>query len=295
MTLRSAQSPTKPLTAIFWMVVTGLLFVCVTALVKLLGTDLPAAQSAFIRYVLGLTFLLPMAPSLMRLRLTGRQYGLFALRGLVHSLGVALWFFAMARIPIADVTAMNYMSPIYITLGAAMFLGERLHFRRILAVLVALIGAFIILRPGMRDLGAGHFAMIFTALMFGASYLLAKQLSGEVSAAIVVAMLSVFVTVGLAPLALTNWVPPTWPQIGVLFLVASAATAGHYTMTLAFAAGPMTVTQPVTFLQLVWAVLLGYFVFGEGIDIWVIVGGALILASVVFISWREALLKQRRA
>jgi drug/metabolite transporter (DMT)-like permease len=88
-------------------------------------------------------------------------------------------------------------------------------------------------------------------------------------------------------------VTPTFADLVLLFAVACFATAGHYTMTLAFAAAPVTVTQPVTFTQLVWAVLLGYFVFGESVDIWVVVGGVIILASVSFITWREAVLKRQ--
>ncbi len=279
---------------VFWMVVTGLLFVAVTALVKYLGPAVPAAQAAFMRYVLGLVFLIPMLRPILRARLTRRQLGLFGARGIVHTLGVSLWFFAMARIPIADVTAMNYMSPIYVTLGAALFLGEKLAARRILAVLVALVGALIILRPGFREIGAGHFAMLFTALCFGASYLLAKQTSDETSPAVVVGMLSITVTIGLAPLAAAVWVPPSPASWAILFAVACVATAGHYTMTLAFRAAPVTVTQPVTFLQLVWAVLLGALVFDEGIDPWVVLGGLVIIASVSFIAWREAMVKRRQ-
>jgi drug/metabolite transporter (DMT)-like permease len=117
-------------------------------------------------------------------------------------------------------------------------------------------------------------------------------MADEVKATVVVAMLSIFVTIGLAPFALANWVTPSWNDLGMLFAVASFATAGHYTMTLAFAAAPVTMTQPITFLQLVWAVLLGALVFAEPVDIWVILGGGLILASVTFITWREAVLKR---
>lgn len=78
-----------------------------------------------------------------------------------------------------------------------------------------------------------------------------------------------------------------------MFLVAVFATFSHYTMTLAFRAAPVAVTQPVTFLQLIWAVLLGLLVFGEPIDGWVVLGGSIILASVTFISWREAVLKRK--
>jgi len=278
---------------IFWMVVTGLQFVGVTALVKTLGTRIPAPEAAFIRYVLGLVFLLPVLGQLRRLRPGKRIMALFGLRGLAHTLGVALWFYAMARIPIADVTAMNYLSPIYVTLGAAIFLGERLALRRVLAIVIALIGALIILRPGFREVGTGHLAMLFTAIFFGASYLTAKRLSQEVGPGLVVAMLSITVTIGLAPLAMMDWVWPTAWETLIPFGVACLATGGHFTMTLAFRAAPLAVTQPVTFLQLVWAVALGALVFNEGVDPFVVLGGLVIVGAVSFISWRETVLKGR--
>lgn len=274
------------------MVLTGLNFVAVTAIVKHIGNDVPAAQSAFLRYLLGLVFLVPMVRNILAAHLTRRQLKLFAARGVVHTIAVILWFYAMARIPIADVTAMNYLSPVYVTLGAALILREPLPPRRLAAVVMALVGAVIILRPGFREVDTGHIAMLGTALMFAAGYLIAKQLSGEVSAAVVVGMLSVTVTIGLAPFAYAVWVPVSMANVGWLFLVACFATAGHYSMTLAFAAAPLTVTQPVTFLQLIWAVLLGALVFGEGIDGWVILGGAVIMGSVSFITWREARAKR---
>jgi drug/metabolite transporter (DMT)-like permease len=288
------NSDTRPIAGILWMLFTGLNFVAVTAVVKHVGATVPAAEAAFLRYALGLVFLVPMLGPLMRLRIGRRDLALFALRGVFHTGGVILWFYAMARIPMADVTAMNYLNPIYVTIGAAVFLGERLAARRIIAVGVALIGAVIILRPGFREISPGHFAMIFTAIFFGGSYLLAKHLSGRASAAAVVAMLSITVTIGLAPFAWSVWVTPTIEQLGWLFLVALFATVAHFSMTKAFAAAPVSVTQPVTFLQLIWAVALGALVFGEPVDGWVVLGGAVIMGSVSFIAWREAVLKRRR-
>ncbi|MCT4555622.1 MAG: DMT family transporter [Pelagimonas sp.] len=283
----------SPARGIFWMLVTGLCFVAVTALVKALHGRVPAAESAFLRYVLGLVFLIPMWPELRRLKLTRRLVGLFTLRGVAHTVGVALWFYAMSRIPIAEVTALNYLNPVYVTILAVIFLKERLAMRRILAILAALAGALIILRPGFRELDPGHLAMLGTAMLFAVSYLLAKIFSGEVSASVVVAMLSITVTIGLAPLAWMVWVWPSWGDLAILFGVACFATAGHYTMTLAFAAAPVTVTQPVTFLQLVWSVMLGALFFGEPADPYVITGGVLILGAVLFITWREAVLARR--
>ncbi len=283
----------RPGWGIFWMVVTGILFVGVTALVKTIGTRLPASQAAFLRYALGLILLVPAVPVILRTPSSPRLWAIFGARGAVHTIGVALWFFAMARIPLADVTAMNFLSPIYVTIGAALFLGERLALRRLIAVLVALAGALIILRPGLREVGPGHLAMLLTAICFGASYLLAKLASNETSPVVVVGMLSATATVGLAPLAALDGVAPTWLELVTLFGVAALATGGHYTMTLAFRAAPLAVTQPMTFLQLVWAVLLGALVFGEGVDPYVVLGGLVIVGSVSFITWREAMLKRR--
>ena len=283
--------PHRPITGIFWMLVTGVCFICVTALVKYMGPRLPAAEAAFLRYAIGLLFLLPVLGTLRSAHLNRRQWSLFGLRGLLHALGVILWFYAMTRIPIAEVTAMNYLAPIYVTIGAALFLGEKLATRRIFAVCMGLAGAAIILRPGFRDVSTGHLAMLVAAVVFGGSYLLAKVLADEVKPAIVVVMLSVFVTIGLAPFALPVWIMPSFRELLLLAAVAFFATAGHYTMTLAFAAAPLTVTQPVTFLQLLWATLLGAVFFAEPVDIWVVLGGAVILGSVTFITWREAVLK----
>ena len=270
------------------MIVTGLMFVAVTAIVKYLGDSVPAAQAAFLRYILGLVFLIPMMRPILAARLTKRQLGLFTLRGVVHSLAVILWFFAMTQISIAEVTAMNYLAPVYVALGAAVFLGEKLAARRILAVVVALLGALLILRPGIREVSPGHIAMLVTAVLFAVGYLIAKLMADEVSAPVVVGMLSITVTIGLAPFAWAVWVTPTAEQLFWLFIVACFATAGHYTMTLAFSAAPVTVTQPASLLQLVCATTLGWVVFGEAADVWVLSGGGIIIAAVSFIAWREA-------
>lgn len=285
--------PSRPLIGILWMLVTGLFFVAVTALVKTMGGRIPAVEAAFLRYLLGLVFLLPMLGKVVSAHLTPKQHMLFGIRGAFHAVGVMLWFFSMTRIPIAEVTAINYLAPVFVTIGAALFLGEKLAMRRIAAIVVALVGTAIILRPGFREVTDGHTAMMLAAVVFGGSYLLAKVLVDQINAVVVVSMLSLWVTIALAPFAAMVWVTPTLTEIGILMGVAFFATAGHYTMTLALRDAPVTVTQPVTFLQLVWATLLGVTVFAEPIDAWVIVGGILILAAISFITWREAVLNRR--
>ena len=283
----------RPVEGILWTFGAGILFVMVNVLVKYLGPVMPASEMAFLRYGLGLVLLVPAIRQIMRLRLTRREWGLFILRGALHSVGVALWFYAMATIPLADVTAMNYLSPIYVTIGAALFMGERLAMRRILAIVVGLVGAVVILRPGFREIGPGHYAMLIAAVVFAGSYLLAKHLTDETGPVAVVTMLSVWVTIGLIPIAAPVWVTPTWFQLGILFVIAAFATVGHYLMTLGFRAAPVTITQPVTFLQLVWAVSLGAILFHEPVDPFVIAGGLMIIGAISYITWREHVIKKR--
>jgi drug/metabolite transporter (DMT)-like permease len=283
----------NPMAGVAWMLASGLTFVVVTGVVRYLGTDLPAAQSAFMRFGWGVVFL---APSLLTLWRVGVPAGLgpvIAYRGAIHTVAVTLWFYAMARIPVAEVTAIGYLNPVCVTLGAALLFGEKLAVRRLVAIGVALLGALIVLRPGLRVIEPGHWAQLGAALSFAGSYLFAKSLSGRMPAGAVVGILSVTVTLGLLPFALWVWVPMTAVQVGWLAVVAAAATAGHYCMTRAFAVAPISVTQPVVFLQLVWATLLGYFAFGEGVDPFVLLGGTVIIGAVTYITWREAQMKRR--
>ncbi|UWR01672.1 DMT family transporter [Ruegeria conchae] len=293
--MTSPNDQQRPLVGMFWMLSAGLSFVGMNALVKVLGTSMDPIQAAFLRYVFGLVFLIPAWRALIGTPLSTRNLTLFGLRGVVHAIAVMLWFYAMTRIPLAEVTAMNYMTPIYVTLGAALFLGERLAVRRIAAIGVAIVGVVIVLRPGFREVSPGHLAMLGTALALGGSYLLAKVMVHDIRPSAVVAHLSIWVTIALIPFAIAVWQPPSMRDLGILLVVASFATAGHYFMTLALQAAPVAVTQPVTFLQLIWATLLGTLVFHESVDIWVVVGGSLILAAVSFITWREAILSKGKA
>lgn len=283
----------RPVQGVLWMLASGLSFVGVTGLVRWLGTDLPAAQGAFIRFGFGVVFLLPTMAPMLRKGFAPGSLRLFGLRGLVHMAAVICWFHAMARLPVAEVTAIGYLNPVLVTLGGALFFGETLALRRILAVVVAIGGALIVLRPGLREVTDGHIAQVGAAFFFAGSYLFAKRLSAIVSASTIVAMMSLCVTLGLLPFALWVWVPVGLTQLAALALVAAFATMGHYCMTRAFGVAPLTVTQPVTFLQLVWATALGALVFGEGVDGFVLLGGGIIIAAISYITFREAMLRRR--
>ena len=137
----------------------------------------------------------------------------------------------------------------------------------------------LILRPGFQEISAGSAAQLTAAFLFAGSFLLAKRLTQRESSEDILVMLSIFCTLALLPGALYVWQTPSWSDIGWLAGVAVFATAGHYTITRAIAEAPLTVTQPLSFLQLVWAVLFGYWLFDETPDSVGDTGSALIIVG----------------
>lgn len=278
----------RPVEGVLWMLATGIAFVGVNGIVRHLGTDLPAAQSAFIRFVFGLVFLAPAIWAARATRFAPEVWRLFGWRGALHVAAVILWFYAMARVPVAEMAAIGFLNPVIVLVIAGLLLGEGLGRGRVISILVALIGALVVLRPGLREVSVGHLAQLAATVCFAVSYIFAKRLSGLAPASVVVAVLSVTVALGLAPFAWWVWEPVRADQLAWLAAVAGLATLGHYTMMRAFMAAPLAVTQPVTFLQIVWAALLGALVFGEAVDGFVLLGGAMIVAAVSLNTWAEA-------
>ena len=277
----------QSIVGILWMVITTILFVGVTATVRYLEGEVPAPQAAFLRYAIGTVLLTPSLISLVKIRPEKPLLQKFVLRGLVHSIGVTLWFYAMSVMPVAEVTAIGFLTYIFVSIGACIFLKEKLHKHRLTAILVSFVGAMIILRPGFKIIENGQIGMLMATVVFTASYLIAKIVSKERSSSEIVAMLSIFTTIFLIPTAIYSWEPLSLKAFLILAFTALIATIGHITMTQAIKAAPMVVTQPILFLQLVWASMVGLFIFSEEFDPFVILGGTIIMICVCYVSYRE--------
>ena len=278
---------------IMWMVLTTILFVGVTATVRYLEGEVPAPQAAFLRYAIGTLLLTPSLITLIKIKPNKPLMSKFLLRGLVHSFGVTLWFYAMSVMPVAEVTAIGFLTYIFVSIGACIFLKEKLHKHRITAVIISFVGALIILRPGFKVIESGQLGMLMATVVFTASYLIAKIVSKERSSSEIVAMLSVFTTIFLIPSAIYSWEPISLEAVLILAFTALIATIGHITMTQAIKAAPMVVTQPILFLQLVWASMVGLFLFDEQFDLYVIIGGTVIMICVCYVSYREHVLGKK--
>jgi drug/metabolite transporter (DMT)-like permease len=244
-------------------------------------------QAAFIRYAFGIVLVVPVILRVGLYGLLSTRIHLHASRGLVHGIGVMLWFYAMSRLPIAEVTALGFTTPIFTTAGAMLILGERVKNYRVAGILVGFIGALIVLRPGLRIIDFGAVAMLIAAPLFACSLLMAKVATKTESSSVIVALLSIFCTLTLLPLALVYWRTPTTEEWSLLFLTAIFATLGHYCLTRAFQSAELSALQPFSFLQLVWATLLGLVVFSEQPDLWLWLGAGVIVFSATWIGRQE--------
>ena len=270
-----------------WMLLSGIMFIGVTGVVRYLGGEMHPIQAAFIRYAFGIVLVVPVMLRVGLYELLSARIRLHASRGLVHGIGVMLWFYAMSRLPIAEVTALGFTTPIFTAAGAMLILGERAKNYRVAGIVLGFIGTLIVLRPGLRIIDFGAVAMLIAAPLFACSLLMAKVATKTESSSVIVALLSVFCTLTLLPLALVYWRTPTMEEWLLLLLAAVFATAGHYFLTLAFQSAELSALQPFSFLQLVWATLLGLVVFSEQPDLWLWLGAGVIVFSATWIGRQE--------
>ena len=267
----------------------GMIFCVLNALMRLLAQDMPAMQSQFLRYFMGLVVL---APWLWRDGLAAYKpqsvRGQFA-RGTFHSAGLALWFIALPRIPLADMTAIGFTTPIFVMIGAYLFLGEVMHWERWLAAAVGMAGVLIVVGPQLSGSGGvHHLIMLASAPMFAASFLITKALTRHERAGVILMWQAITVSLISLPLALWAWQwPSAWQWLGFL-LCGVLGSSGHYCLTRSFRVAEISSTQSVKFLDLIWSAALGWMVFSDTPSQSTLIGGALICATTIWIARREA-------
>ena len=193
--------------ALGWMVVSCMLFAIVMVAVRMLLHDLPPTQTAFLRYVVGIGLLMPFVGRQIPQIWRSPARGGFLARGILHAVAVSFWFYSIKVIPLADVNAILNLGPVWATIGAALFLGERLRLRRIMAILVSFAGAMIIIKPGFSDIVPGTWAVMVTAAFFAFSDLIAKQLKAHHDDNLIIMALSVTIALVSLPLAIVVWQP----------------------------------------------------------------------------------------
>ncbi len=244
-----------------------------------------APQASFIRYFVGLILILPWLLPLLKTPPTKRQMGLYTVRGVAHGIGVTLWFYAMARIPIAEVTPIGYISPIFVTIGAWMFLGEKPVWLRIVAVAIGFAGVIFVLRPGQQaGIPIGLLFALSGALLTAAIQLILKPMTAKDSSETLVAWnLILMVPIALVP-ALFVWSTPTLFEWGILAVQGVLGAVAMTLATKAFSLADASLITPFDFLRLPFVALLGFVLFAETVPVTTWIGGAVIFVATLLMA-----------
>lgn len=254
-----------------------LCFVGMDALIKAATVWLPVLQILWARFVVHLLCVA------LALKLTGRRVlpvsnrpGLQAVRSLVLAVCNLTFTAAIAFIPLAEATAINFIAPLFVLVLSGWWLKEAVGWRRWATVAIGIVGVLIILRPGTGATHPAAFLVLVTAVLFAVYAVMTRLLARHDDA-----MTTIFHT-GLAASAVTTlavpfvWVTP--PAIGIaqLVVIGALGSFGHYLMILAYAAAPASLLAPFGYTQLVWASLFGWLVFADVPDLPTILGGCVI-------------------
>lgn len=200
-------------------------------------------------------------------------------RNLVHYVAQAGWFFALTLIPLAEVVAIEFTTPIWTAILATIFLGERMNVSRILAVALGLIGVVVIVRPGLDTISTGQLIALLAAVAFGVSVVMVKSLTRTDTPLQIIFWMTVVQSIaGLVP-AIAVW---TWPDAatwGWLLVVAVCGTFSHYCMARAMLYADATIVVPMDFLRVPLTALAGWLLYAERMDLLAVLGAAMILGG----------------
>ena len=209
-------------------------------------------------------------------------------RNAAHYTGQLAWFVALTMIPLAQLMAIEFTTPIWGALLAALFLGERMTARKITAILFGIIGVIVIVRPGATSIEPGHLIMLAGAVFFGISIVMVKSLTRTDSVVVIIFwMLIIQTVIGLIPAIMVWRTPEAWMWPWIL-IVSFTGTFSHFCMARALYHAEATVIMPMDFLRLPFSAVIGYLLYSEQIDMFTATGATLILFGNLFNLKRKA-------
>jgi len=282
-------APNSLVSGMLWVTIAMALFAGLAAASRIaidMGYD--PLQVVFLRNASALLLMLPLlgwrGPSLLQ----SRAIGLYGVRVFISLISMTAWFYALSLIPMGEITAIGFLSPIFGTVGAILFLGEKVRLRRWSAIIVGFIGAMVMLRPGHAPLGLGQLLALVSALSGGLIAVLLKRLtSADDPEKIVFITTAMMTPMSLIP-ALFVWRWPALDLLPVLAVIAVTGVLGHIALMRGFRAIDASLVLAFEFSRLPFVVGIGYIMFGELIDTWTWVGAAIVMASAAYITHREA-------
>lgn len=292
---------TPNLRGALWMLASAVGFTAMTTLIKFLGPGYPAALQTFYRQLAGVIVLLPLMARDWRAAFRTTRPGILIFRSSAGVLALIMGFYAYQKLPLADANALSFTRTLWLVPLAAFVLREPIGPLRLGAALVGFLGVLIMLRPGAGAGGVGAWigwpqaCALISAFLFALTITGMKVMTRDHSPFVLLVYAAVLGLVFAIPPALFVWKWPTLPDLGLLAAMGVIGTFTQGAYIKGMEAGEAAVMAPIDYTRLVFAVGAGFLLFHEVPKPAVILGAAIVVASTLFISWREHQLAQRKA
>lgn len=277
-----------PLRGIGLVLVTGIFFNAADVASKVLTAEISPLQVIWLRYGTFTAIMLAVVwraggSSLLRTQRPMLQF----LRGLGVTLSSILFVMGLRYLPIADATASSFVAPLFVTALSIPILGETIGWRRWTATLVGLFGVLIVVRPGGSGFQSASLLPVASALAWAFAMIITRMMSRTESP---LTTLAYSAMIGFALVSLFMpfvWQPLTWTFLLIGLFIGVSSTVGHWLLVSAFRYADASLLAPFSYLQLLWASILGYLVFSALPDFWTLVGAVIIAASGLYTAHRE--------
>lgn len=241
-----------------------------------------------VRHGMSLLILLPFVirAGFRPLRTNNLKLQLF--RNVSHFAATVGWYISVTLLPLAEVFAIEFTTPVWVALLAVLFLGEKMNVGRVVALVLGIAGILVILRPGFTDVGAGTWLMVATAFGFAVANACTKGLTRTDSVLTLLLWMSMLQGAMALIGASFEWAPPIVEEIPWLIVIGVSGLAAHYSLAKALTLADVSLVNPVDFLRLPLIAVVGFLAYGEGVDILVLVGAGLIFVGNYYSIRRES-------
>jgi drug/metabolite transporter (DMT)-like permease len=289
---KPAQAPParadRPLRGIALLLASSIFLGTSDATSKYLSATLPSVEIAWIRFLVFALIMMPAMALDSPLSVLRTQRPVLQITRGIALLASSLLFISGLRfLPIAEVSATSFVSPLFVTALSIFFLGEKVGLRRWLATAVGLIGVLIVLRPGTSAFHPAALFPVVSSFAWACCLIMTRKMSGQEHVLVTMTYSSLVGFAALCALVPFAWVTPTSHDILFGTIIGVTSTAGQWIVVLAFRYADASVLAPFSYIQLLWVTLLGFLIFGEVPDVWTIAGAAVIVASGLYTAHRE--------
>lgn len=276
--------------AAFWMLGAVSSFTMMALAGRALGTMHDTFEIMLYRSVFGLVMVVALAAWAGTLGdVRTKRLGLHGARNLVHFIGQNLWFYAVTVIPLAQVFALEFTTPIWVVVLSPLLLGERLTPLRAIAAVLGFIGILIVARPATVAVNAGTLSAASCAIFFALTFIFTKQLTRDQSMTSIMFYLTAMqLGFGLIAAGYDGSIAvPTAQSLPLLALVGLCGLLAHFCITSALQIAPATIVAPIDFVRLPLVAVCAMLVFDEPLEVWVFVGAVVIFAGNYLNIWTE--------